>query len=121
MKMRTHRPLAALLLGALLLTSCAPAAEERGDLDTAGIKELSFEELQPPAMSELKIGVLYSGNEDLPGDTAALFRGTRESAEALGLTDRAIDACTFWRADVAEDGELGLADINGLIDFILNN
>ena len=105
MKMRTRRHLAALLPAVLLLCSCAPAAEERTDIDRAGIKEISPEETQPPAMEELSIGVLYSGNENLPGDQAAIFRGTRESVNALGLApDRVLE-----RTDVTPEGSAAAA------------
>ena len=30
------------------------------------------------------------------------------------------DECTRWRADVAEDSEIGVADVNALIDMILS-
>ena len=36
------------------------------------------------------------------------------------LTGKPVDDCTFWRADVAEDNELGIADINALISGILS-
>ena len=46
-------------------------------------------------------------------------RSTSVTLIDILLKGSTVDACTTWRADLAEDGELSLADINALIDYVL--